>query len=245
MIPPNQKTTVNQAAGPRTRNASPLGLRAFTLIELLISITIIAILAALLIGGVGKMKKQGQKVQCSAKLRELATVMFNYANDNDGEILAFGRNGGTRNPVTGKKSGGKTWSFAIQDYMGESWAGRSPKRIQICPSADESFGHPKNGVYRSYGINFDGQRWDDEPTRLVNHTNPSKTVLFMDSHLTGSDGDCYAGFQSSGGDSYLKTCDWRHDGRVNAVFLDGHGESFDKSPTQLAELKTAIQQWSK
>ncbi len=219
--------------------------RGFTLIELLSVIGIIGVLVAIVVPTVTKVKAQGQETKCSANLRQLAVILLAYSNDNQGELLSMGRNGGVRDPITGKKSGGQTWSFIIRDYMEESWDGRNDFRIQICPAAYDSYGQPKNGVYRSYAINFNDERWDADPSVFMNHTNPAKTVLFMDAAGKGNDGDCYAGFQSTGGDGYLTTGDWRHSGRINTVFLDGHVESFDETEEDLADLKVAIANWRK
>lgn len=217
--------------------------RGFTLIELLSVIAIFGVLVAILVPTVTKVKAQAQESKCSANLRQLAVILLAYSNDNNGQLLAMGRNGGVRDPITGKKSGGKTWSFAIQDYMEESWEGRNDFRLQICPAAYDSFGQPENGVYRSYAINFNGERWDADPSVFINHNKPSQTVLFMDAAGKGNDGDCYAGFQSTGGDGYLTTGDWRHSGRINTVFLDGHVESFDQTAEDLADLRVAIENW--
>jgi len=57
---------------------------AFTLIELLIVISIIAILAGLLFPALKKAKDVAQEVVCKSNQKQIATAIFEYTNDNNG-----------------------------------------------------------------------------------------------------------------------------------------------------------------
>jgi prepilin-type N-terminal cleavage/methylation domain-containing protein len=59
---------------------------AFTLIEILIVITIIAILAALLLPALMTAKEKGQRVVCLKNLQQLAGASQMYSADNDGTL---------------------------------------------------------------------------------------------------------------------------------------------------------------
>lgn len=54
----------------------------FTLIELLTVIAIIGILAAIIVPTVGKVRRTAQNAVCTSNLRQVATAMQMYANDN-------------------------------------------------------------------------------------------------------------------------------------------------------------------
>jgi len=58
--------------------------RAFSLIELLVVIGIIAILIAMLFPTISKSREQAKAVQCASQLRQLGQAIHNYASNNQG-----------------------------------------------------------------------------------------------------------------------------------------------------------------
>ncbi len=82
---------------PTRRNAAPArspaaGLlassrrRAFSLVELLVVIGIIALLLALLLPAINKARRQAQTVQCLTNLRSLGQALVMYENNNRGWV---------------------------------------------------------------------------------------------------------------------------------------------------------------
>jgi prepilin-type N-terminal cleavage/methylation domain-containing protein/prepilin-type processing-associated H-X9-DG protein len=69
--------------------------RGFTLVELLVVIGIIAVLVGILLPALNKARQQARKVECAARLRELANVVHMYANENRGRVLPGSRTGNT------------------------------------------------------------------------------------------------------------------------------------------------------
>ena len=61
--------------------------RGFTLVELLVVVTIIAILVALLLPAVNKPKSIGQRVACISNQRRLQAAHTLFGNDHDNRIL--------------------------------------------------------------------------------------------------------------------------------------------------------------
>jgi prepilin-type N-terminal cleavage/methylation domain-containing protein/prepilin-type processing-associated H-X9-DG protein len=63
--------------------------RGFTLIELLVVIAIIAVLMAILMPALSRVKEQGKRVVCLSNLKQLTLAWILYADDND-DVLVNG-----------------------------------------------------------------------------------------------------------------------------------------------------------
>ena len=127
--------------------------RGFTLIELLVVIAIIALLMAILMPALNRVKGQAQKVSCQARLKQWGLIFKMYTDDYDGYF--------NNRDVTGGR-----WMTALQSYYKDSWD------MLLCPTAKRVMENandwgtfkapyldvdlPGGGEYRyifSYGIN--------------------------------------------------------------------------------------------
>ena len=61
--------------------------KAFTLVELLVVISIIAMLMAILLPSLGRAREQAERTVCMANLRSIGQGLHTYANDNDDRLV--------------------------------------------------------------------------------------------------------------------------------------------------------------
>jgi len=73
---------------PNTESQVP-NPKAFTLIELLVVIAVIALLMAILLPVLGRVRKQAKAVACRSNLRQWGTAMHTYAAENDAKLGVF------------------------------------------------------------------------------------------------------------------------------------------------------------
>ena len=59
-------------------------MRRFTLIELLIVVSVIAILISLLLPSLGKARDTAKRIKCTANLKQINTLAALYYSDNNG-----------------------------------------------------------------------------------------------------------------------------------------------------------------
>ena len=61
----------------------------FTLIELMVTLALIAILAALLLPAVNRSKEKAKRAKCENQLHQLYTLAVMYAEDHDGYLCSY------------------------------------------------------------------------------------------------------------------------------------------------------------
>jgi prepilin-type N-terminal cleavage/methylation domain-containing protein/prepilin-type processing-associated H-X9-DG protein len=176
--------------------------RAFTLVELLVVIGIIAILIGVLLPALNKARKAAATVACKSNLRQIQTASLMYSNDWKNVITKDRWTDANGNDI-------QVWYSSLRPYMGKktvdpnaSTSGSTSSnpngifsadfnKLLVCP-ADPTQGGLKgegaftygidmsdasnNGIYqRSYGIN---QHIVQKKRNVIRH--PSETVEWAD-----------------------------------------------------------------
>jgi len=174
--------------------------RAFTLIELLASLSIFIILIALTISGIDRMIKNAWAVQSSGNLRQLVAANAAYAADNEYYAPVANRD----NTIRWCAAMGSNGKFDptkgyLSDYLGKS------RRVTACPlfthmiKGENSFelgtggygyndnyvgGRPEGQAGGRAAWNADGSRISATPVQIGK---PAQTVMFTTSAYANGD----------------------------------------------------------
>ena len=108
--------------------------KGFTLIELLVVIAIIAILLAILMPALSRVKEQGKRAACLANLKQLTLTWIMYADDNDDRLVngeASGSGNGTATLPTSGLHAGELWWVGGDCASGYMTGAQLPENVQL------------------------------------------------------------------------------------------------------------------
>ena len=101
--------------------------RGFTLVELLVVIAIIALLMAILMPALARVRNQAQAVRCMANLKQWGYFFMFYTDDNEGY---FNEGWGYTDHYGSGTSGEMgLWMTALRPYYKDTWD------LLLCPTA--------------------------------------------------------------------------------------------------------------
>lgn len=114
----------------------------FSLLEMLVSLAVIATLATLLIPSISSGIRAGREAKCIGNLRQLYQAYILYINDNDGRIPLY-------SGVSPDGMSDGYWHRRLQSYVNNDFGATPPKTpVFLCP-LDKT---PLSGTL-SYGMN--------------------------------------------------------------------------------------------
>jgi prepilin-type N-terminal cleavage/methylation domain-containing protein/prepilin-type processing-associated H-X9-DG protein len=216
-----------------TRRGSRLP-RAFTLVELLVVIGIIAVLIGILMPALSAARAQANMLKCASNLRTLGQVMFQYAQDNRGYVPRDYSHGNMH-------AGHIFWGEAFARYLDRGFLlqpydlpGRDTnlvagfRRIQVyqCPVFPNDL-QPVDYIIN--GWNKYRPTGETSPAFKVTKFKRSAEVIFMTeaNHNRQIDVfDRHDMWEPGHLPHYPSSCrmldDQRHRGNTNVCYLDGH-----------------------
>ena len=211
--------------------------RAFTLVELLVVIGIIALLIGILLPALSGARESAKSVSCLSNLRQMSMSAQAYVNENQGLYPVaywFDFGGGGNATYCWDLSTIYEPGQPVRVIPGLLWRTTDPTQIQQCPSfegganwvADPYTGYNYNTSYIGHG-QFEAV---PRPARVSAVRRPSETVLFGDGEYgDGANKFMRAPFRSPGDATFFGrwsgTQGYRHKRRTNVAFCDGHAEA--------------------
>ncbi len=229
--------------------------KAFTLVELLVVISIISLLMAVLMPALAKARNQGKRIYCLSNLRQLGIAAVNYAVANDDYYpVAHYWQGNEAEFYLHNWDFTQVWSGSDSKVIpGLLWQGDTIEKVQQCPSykgssntaADPFTGYNYNTSYLGHGqdetvsSSYSGlvinNPWYPAQKivmseKAIKIRNPEDCAVFGDGHWSGGANKFMRSpFHWEGDYDFLirkgGTQGFRHDGFTNVLYADGHTDS--------------------
>jgi prepilin-type processing-associated H-X9-DG protein len=172
---------------------------SFTLTELIVVISIIALLIAILVPVLQSSRQQAKAILCGSNIKQLESGLFMYETQN--QMFPYGLNNDpelSEEPpgghITFSNSGTGWWWFNfIEDFYKKS---NENKTVIQCPSKRLTIPKLKNNILcGNYGVNrsicksFNGRdcykkEFVGVPLRTIDIRRPGETLLIVDSGYT-------------------------------------------------------------
>jgi prepilin-type N-terminal cleavage/methylation domain-containing protein/prepilin-type processing-associated H-X9-DG protein len=216
----------------------------FTLTEMLVTITIIVVLAVLSMVGIRSIRQKAWEATASANLRQNGVAIHGYLADKGRYPEGWDFGGG---------SGGGSWSWQIREYLGfsneESW----PADAVLHPrhgrrGIDDLTGSARQNIHHFAASAIVLQDVDETNTdstktyiRAGQVSDPTATIMLGDAPLKrpmDTAGGCHAAwwslrFAAIKGNpndpvdeaALLKSVEFWMNGRAQFLFVDGHVEA--------------------
>ena len=201
--------------------------RHFSLIELLIVISVISILVSMLLPALNRARMRANRIACTGNLKQIGTFCSFYTDANDGFLFSSAM------PST-VLSGTRPWvRYDSSPFVnGVQVPRETMAKLLLCPSDSNpsNDGLANNPGFYSFGFNFNLNFL--KPDRLKNLSQICIMADTADDTGDGS-GTNYMVSHAASYRKYLLAASFRHQLYPNILYLDGHAGSLS-NPTRYA-----------
>lgn len=218
----------------------------FTLVELLVSIAIIGILAALVAASLSQAKTAAASVKCVSNLRQLGLAGLMYVEDNQGRFFRYGpvAEGNGKLYWFGWLSDGAEGSRQFDITRGVLYQYIVGKGVEICPSLNYSMKKFKlKATSAAYGYGYNlclSSPMNRPPVAFSEIASPSRICFLADAAQVNTfqppaspKNPMLEEFYYVSTNKNEATAHFRHKKRANVVFCDGHVAPENPEPGSL------------
>jgi prepilin-type N-terminal cleavage/methylation domain-containing protein/prepilin-type processing-associated H-X9-DG protein len=200
---------------------------AFTLIEILVVIAIIALLAAIIFPTFTRTRENARGISCASNLKQIGLALMQYTEDYEGFHPVAGADvpWDTIDPTTQNYS----WMQQVQAYVKD-------RQVFHCPSDGDSeysyfLGSRAAYIVAGQFAATDTRRIEYPTAFVVSGDTFSRNGSFA---VTDADKDDYSQNCVGGEANGTPSIEWqRHNGGQNILFADGHAKRFTRYSPEL------------
>ncbi len=205
-------------------------LNVFTLVELLVVISIIVILASMLLPALQKMHEKGKSISCTNQMKQFMTCLFSYAIDYGDYLVPVA--------ILTQPEGNNRYYDFMYPYAPSMFTARKKSGLYngegniaapYCPSYIWGTLNSKaieivSSMYGGYAINMEasgynnGTDWIYSGRRVASYRNSSSLPYFLEMNW-------YVVYSGRWPNWVL----YNHLKKTNVAFLDGHVSSYGRS----------------
>lgn len=226
---------------------------AFTLVELLTVVAILALLMAILLPSLKGARDQARSVVCLSNLRQMVVAAGVYIEVNDSSYpVAYWNHSPKLNVLVNTN-----WDYEVVIDWNEGgrttirsgllWAPGVASEIQQCPvfkgSSNTIVEEPHTGYnYNTSYIGHGQSEAKQPPAKAMNVRRPARCALFGDGQWKSGANKFMRAPWPNPADAgffgrYAGTQGYRHRGMTNVAFCDGHAQSWEPLHTETSPVE--------